>query len=139
MVRMSKPEIETFFTITRTAVFATNSVNGHPQLTTVWFLYEDEAIYVGIERSSVKYRNLINDRRVTLCVDGEHPNGTTVVVYGLAEILSSETATEQNIPWRITRRYHNSDEEALQYLESIKHLESVILRINIRRMFGMDY
>ena len=73
MVQMSNSQIESFFQTPRFTVFGTNSVDGPPQLTTVWFLYEAGAIYVGIERSSVKYRNLTRDPRVALCIDGEHP------------------------------------------------------------------
>ena len=84
MVQMSNSQIESFFQTPRFTVFGTNSVDGPPQLTTVWFLYEKRAIYIGIDRQSVKYRNLIRNPQVALCIDREHPDGRTVVVYGLA-------------------------------------------------------
>ena len=112
MVQMSDSQVESFFQTPRFAVFGTNSVDGPPQLTTVWFLYEAGAIYVGIERRSVKYRNLTRDPRVALCIDGEHPDGRTVVVYGLAEVLESGTPESDRITWRLTRRYHDTDEDA---------------------------
>ena len=128
MVQMSGFQIESFLQTPRYAVFATNSIDGPPQLTTVWFLYESNVLYVGIERSSVKYRNLSRNPGVSMCIDGEHPDGHTVVVYGEAEFM--ETGT---------RRYHDSDEEARGYQESVKDLDSVLVKVTPRRIVAMDY
>ena len=139
MVQMSNSQIESFFQTPRFTVFGTNSVDGPPQLTTVWFLYEAGAIYVGIERSSVKYRNLTRDPRVALCIDGEHPDGRTVVVYGLAKARESGTPESDRIAWRITRHYHDTDEEARRYQESISDLDLVLIKITPQRLVGLDY
>jgi PPOX class probable F420-dependent enzyme len=139
MVQMSDSQVEAFFRTPRFAVFGTNSVDGPPQLTTVWFLYEAGSVYVGIERSSVKYRNLTRDPRVALCIDGEHPDGRTVVVYGLAEVLEEGTAVSEGINWRLTRRYHDTDEEARRYRESVSDLDSVLIKVTPQRVVGLDY
>ena len=139
MVQMSNSQIELFFQAPRFTVFGTNSVDGPPQLTTVWFLYEAGAIYIGIERSSVKYRNLTRDPRVALCIDGEHPDGRTVVVYGLAKALESGTPESDRIAWRITRHYHDTDEEARRYQESISDLDLVLIKVTPQRLVGLDY
>ena len=139
MVQMSNSQIESFFQTPRFTVFGTNSVDGPPQLTTVWFLYEAGAIYVGIERSSVKYRNLTRDPRVALCIDGEHPDGRTVVVYGLAKALESGTPESDRIAGRITRRYHDTDEEARRYQESISDLDLVLIKVTPQRLVGLDH
>ena len=139
MVQMSESQVESFFQTPRFAVFGTNSVDGPPQLTTVWFLYEAGALYVGIERRSVKYRNLHRDPRVALCMDGEHPDGRTVVVYGLAEVLESGTPESDRIAWRLTRRYHDTDEEARRYQESVSDLDPVLIKVTPQRIVGLDY
>jgi PPOX class probable F420-dependent enzyme len=139
MVQMSNSQIESFFQMPRFTVFGTNSVDGPPQLTTVWFLYEAGAIYVGIERSSVKYRNLTRDPRVALCIDGEHPDGRTVVVYGLAKALESGTPESDRIAWRIARPYHDTDEEARRYQESISDLDLVLIKVTPQRLVGLDH
>ena len=139
MVQMSESQVESFFQTPRFAVFGTNSVDGPPQLTTVWFLYEAGALYVGIEKRSVKYRNLHRDPRVALCINGEHPDGRTVVVYGLAEVLESGTPESDRIAWRLTRRYHGTDEEARRYQESVSDLDSVLIKVTPQRIVGLDY
>ena len=139
MVQMSDSQVESFFQTPRFAVFGTNSVDGPPQLTTVWFLYEAGAIYVGIERRSVKYRNLTRDPRVALCIDGEHPDGRTVVVYGLAAVVEPVTPESDGIGWRLTRRYHKTDEEARRYQESVSDMDSVLIEVTPQRIVGLDY
>ena len=139
MVQMSGSQVESFFQTPRFAVFGTNSVDGPPQLTTVWFLYESGSVYVGIERRSVKYRNLIRDPRGTLCIDGEHPDGRTVVVSGVAEIVESGTPEADRISWCLTRRYHDTDEEARRYAESTSDMDSVLIKVVPRRTVGLDF
>ena len=139
MVQMSDSQVESFFHTPRSAVFGTNSVDGPPQLTTVWFLYETRTIYVGIERRSVKYRNLTRDPRVALCIDGEYPDNRTVVVYGLAEVLESGTPESDRIAWRLTRRYNYTDEEARRYEESVSDLDSVLIKVTPQRLVDLDY
>ena len=139
MVQMSSTQVESFFETPRFAVFATNPVDGPPQLTTVWFLYEAGSVYVGIERSSVKYRNLTRDPRVALCIDGEHPDGRTVVVYGLAEVHEPGTPDSDGIMWRLTRRYHGSDEEARDYQESVCELDLLLIKVTPKRIVGLDH
>ena len=43
------------------------------------------------------------------------------------------------ILWRLTRRYHDSDEDAREYQESVKNLDSVLVKIIPRRIVAMDY
>lgn len=139
MVQMSGFQIELFLQTPRYAVFATTSIDGSPQLTTVWFLYESNVLYVCIERSSVKYRNLSRSPDVSMCIDGEHPDGHTVVVYGKAELIEIETPDFDDILWRLTRRYHDSDKDAREYQESVKTLDSVLVKVTPQRIVAMDY
>ena len=115
MVNMSPAQIESFFQTPRYAVFGTNSTGGHPQLTTVWFLYEEGFAYIGIERSSIKYRNI-----------------------GSAEVLETGQATD-DILWRLTRRYHDSDKDTHQYQESVKELDLVLVKVIPQKIVAMDY
>ena len=139
MVQMSDFQIESFLQTPRYAVFATNSIDGPPQLTTVWFLYESNVLYVCIERSSVKYRNLSRSPGISMCINGEHPDGHTVVVYGKAEFMETGTPDFDGILWRLTRQYHDSDEDAREYQESVKTLDSVLVKVTPRRIVAMDY
>ena len=139
MVQMSESQVESFFQTPRYGVFGTNAADGPPQLTTVWYLYEAGVIYVGIERSSVKFRNLTRDPRVALCIDGEHPDGKTAVVYGLAKVLEEGAPESEGINWRLTRRYHDTDEEARLYQESVSGLDPVLVKVTPKRTVALDY
>ena len=139
MVTMSHAQIESFFQAPRYAVFGTNSPDGPPQLTTVWFLYEGSFAYIGIERSSVKYRNIERNPAVSMCIDGEHPDGHTVVIYGCAEFMETGTPASDNILWRLTRRYHGSDEDTRQYQESVKELDLVLVKVIPQKIVAVDY
>lgn len=138
MVNMSHAQIESFIQTPRYAVFGTNSTGGPPQLTTVWFLYEQGFAYIGIERSSIKYRNIEKNPSVSMCIDGEHPDGHTVVIYGRAEVLETGSTTDE-ILWRLTRRYHDSDKDTHQYQESVKELDLVLVKVIPQKIVAMDY
>ena len=116
---MSKSEIEDFLGVPRFATVGTNRLNGAPQLTTVWYLYENEVIYITMFVESAKYRNLYRDPRVSVCITGDSPDARSVVFYGTAELfLNSSTDWVDEIEWRLCRRYFDSDEEAKSYLDT---------------------
>ena len=69
---MSQAQIEVFLEAPRIAVVGTNRVNGPPQLTPVWYLYQDNQIYISMMVNSAKYRNLCRDARVGICIAGDH-------------------------------------------------------------------
>lgn len=139
MVQMSNSLVESFFQAPRYAVFGTVSDRNFPQLSTVWYLYELGTIYVGIEKNSAKYRNLAKNSNVALCIDGEHPDGRTVTVYGSAEIIEPTELKHDLIVWSLIRRYHETDEDARRYQESMEGRDSVLLRVVIKRVVAMDY
>ena len=139
MVQMTDTQLEAFLQTPRFAVFGTNAAGGPPQLTTVWFLYEEGIFYFGIERRSIKYRNLTRDPRVACCIDGGYPDGRTVAVYGHAEVLEKSDPTVDGVAWRITRRYHETDEEAREYEALVKDLDSVLIRLTPEKIIAMDF
>jgi nitroimidazol reductase NimA-like FMN-containing flavoprotein (pyridoxamine 5'-phosphate oxidase superfamily) len=50
-----------------TAVLATNGRDGHPQLTAVWYVIEDDQLCISVTESTRKARNLeANDRCAVL-------------------------------------------------------------------------
>ena len=48
---------------------ATLMRDGRPQLTPVWYMYEDGKVFVNTARGRVKYNNIKRDPRVSLLVD----------------------------------------------------------------------
>ena len=138
MVQMSQPVLDEYLHTPRYAVFGTNSADGPPQLTTVWFLYEDGYFYFDIARRAVKCRNLTRDPRVAACVDDEHPGGRSVTVYGRAEVIEQGTPEVDEIVWRLMRRYHESDEETETYREVELAQDMVLIKVTPDRIVALD-
>ncbi len=115
---MTLAQVEQFLEPPRHAIVGTNRRDGPPQLSPVWYLYEDGRLYIGVLVTSAKYRNLRRDPRISLCVDGGHPDARAVMIYGSAELIEAESSWQDEMIWRIARRYHDSDEDARRYQET---------------------
>ncbi|MFZ1753544.1 MAG: pyridoxamine 5'-phosphate oxidase family protein [Caldilineaceae bacterium] len=82
MPTMNPPEIDSFLAEPRHAIVGTVARDGAPQLSPVWYIYEDGRFYIGITSDTAKYRNLRRDQRISLCIDGGRADVRTVM--GLA-------------------------------------------------------
>ena len=137
---MSPAQIEEFLQVPRFATVGTIRKNGTPQLTPVWYLYEGGKLYITMYVNSVKYRNLSRDPRIALCIAGNHPDARAVMIYGTVELVLEESPWVDDIVWRLTRRYHDSDEEARTYMESpAGEGDSVLVVVTPGRMLAEDY
>jgi PPOX class probable F420-dependent enzyme len=83
----TQEEREQFLNDHRLAVIATVRRDGRPQLTVVYYAWQDGRIIVSTTRSRVKARNIRRDPRVTICALEEQPNFSYQTVYGRGEIL----------------------------------------------------
>jgi PPOX class probable F420-dependent enzyme len=86
------------------AVLATISSDGTPQLSTVWFILENDQIVIVIEKDSLKARQLKRDPRVAVSI----PNGGRyVAVKGRAEFDENQDSDEAQADLvRIGHRYY---------------------------------
>jgi len=113
---MTSEEVQTFLDEPRFAVIATNRRDNAAQLTPVWYLFEDDKLYVSIFKDSAKYKNLKRDARVSACIAGTHPDCRGVTLTGTAELFTEGSeAWIDDVSYRIMRRYHSSDEETEAY------------------------
>ena len=117
---MTQARIEEFLQAPRHAIVGTNRRDGPPQLSPVWYLYEESRFYISVLVASAKYRNLQRDPRISLCVDGGHPDARAVMIYGSAELIVADSPWREEMHWRITRRYFDSDEEARRFREDAR-------------------
>ncbi len=137
---MSQAHIEDFLQVPRFAIVGTNRVNGAPQLTPVWYLYENGRIYVSMSVNSAKFRNLRRDPRIGICIPGVHPDARAVMIYGTVDLIPEDTALYDDIDWRLTRRYHDSDEEAQAYIDSLPtEEESALAVVTPDKVIAEDY
>ncbi len=137
---MTEAQIEEFHRVPRNAVAGTNRRDGAPQLSPVWYLYEDGRIYIGVRVASAKYRNLQRDPRIGLCIDGGHPDSRAVMIYGRAELIEADSPWRDQMEWRITRRYYDSDEEARRFREEARQWgPSALIVMTPERTISQDF
>ncbi len=139
MPTLTSTEIAAFLVEPRHAVLGTNTRNGPPQLSPVWYLFEEGKFYISITTGTAKYRNLRRAPRLSLCIDGGHPDYRTVTVYGVAEFLSVDAPNLADIRWRIIRRYYTDEATARQYAESTSNQPNVLLVVTPARTLSQDF
>ena len=84
--QLIKNKIDEFLSERRQAIFATNRDGGPPQLSPVWFVWSDGALYVSTSAQSYKTRNVESDPSVSVCVDGGWGDYRYVAMSGEATI-----------------------------------------------------
>jgi PPOX class probable F420-dependent enzyme len=138
--QMNSSQVQEFLGAPRHAIAAALRSDGAPQLSPIWFLYENERLYFSILLSSAKYRQLRRDPRIALCIDAGHPDARAVSISGTAELITDESPERTDLEWRILRRYHETDEDARQYASSIEaEGPSALVVVSPERIIGWDY
>lgn len=127
---MIHPEIDTFLKSgKKVAKLATVSSKGWPQVTPVWYLYENGHIYITTVPTRVKFRNIEKNPRVAMYFDGPDYG---VQIQGKVVRSIREGLREWNR--RIAARYNPPDqvEEAVNALMKSPRviLEIVPVRIS---------
>lgn len=139
MTAMTPSQIEAFLKAARHAIVGTNRADGPPQLSPVWYLYENGQIYISVGANTAKHRNLQRDPRISICVDGCHPDARAVMIYGTAELVDGENPLKTEMRWRIIRQYHESEQEARRYAEEVRDLPSVLVIVDPERIISQDF
>lgn len=112
---LTQDKIDAFLAGKRNAILATIKKDGSPQLTPVLYRWDGEKFWVSITKERAKYKNILRDPRVSLCVD-DGGTVTTVIASGKARL------TEDNL-WadtqKIVERYRGP-EQAAAYVKSMQ-------------------
>lgn len=139
MPTMNQAEIDAFLQAPRHAIVGTISRDGAPQLSPVWYIYEDGLFYIGITAGTAKYRNLRRDPRLSLCIDGGREDVRTVMVYGVAELVGKSEPLQQEMRWRIISHYIADSAAARQYADSSQDWDSVLLVVTPQKMLTQNF
>jgi PPOX class probable F420-dependent enzyme len=138
--RMSPEQIDDFLAAPRHAIVAAQTTTGAPRLSPIWYVFEESRLYFSTLVRSAKCRQLRQDPRISICVDGAHPDARFVSIYGKAEILGEDSPWRDELEWRITRRYHESDEAARRYEAELPgEGPSVLVVVSPEQIMGWDY
>lgn len=136
---MTDRQVTDFLAEPRHAIIATARKDGSPQLSTVWFVYRNGQICFAIYNHSAKYFNIRRDPRLAVLVDAGCPDARTVTIYGSAELIEEQSAFRDELEWAIAHQYHDSAEEAANYLEIAKGPPSSMVVVTPTRILGQNY
>ena len=135
---MSDDRLAEFMAEPRNAIVGTIRANGSTHLSPAWFLYDDGKLHVPVLKSSVKYRNLSRDSRISVCVDGAFPNLSAVMINGTSEFLEGEP--ERDLYLRICRRYYDNDADNEQGSRTFHEWgDAVTVVVTPTRILTQDY
>ncbi|NJN80858.1 MAG: PPOX class F420-dependent oxidoreductase [Caldilineaceae bacterium] len=139
MAAMADAEVAKFLAADRHAILATNSPDGAPQLSPVWYIFEEGRIYVSATVETVKVRNLRRDPSVSLCIDGCRGDSRYVIVRGRAQLVEPDEANQEEMRWRIIRKYNDSDEAARRYYDMVRTTPAVLIVVEPDKVISQDY
>lgn len=112
---LAPDKLQAFLDGKQNAIIATIKKDGSPQLTPVWYRWDGEQFWVSITKDRAKYKNLLRDARVSLCID-DAETSTTVIATGKARL------TEDNL-WADTRKIverYRGPEQGAAYVKSMQ-------------------
>lgn len=139
MSTMNQAEIDSFLQQPRHAVVGTISRDGAPQLSPVWYIYEEGCFYIGITSDTAKYRNLRRDPRISLCIDGGREDVRTVMVAGTVELYEKTHPLQVAMRWRLITHYIADPEEARRYAESSKDWDAVLVVVTPDKLITQNF
>ena len=139
MKGMSQNEMETFLRAPRHAIVGTNVVDGPPQLSPVWYVFDNGRFYISIGTNTAKYHNLQRDPRISVCVDGGYADYRTVMVSGEAQLLPAGDPVQSEMRRRIIRHYHETEEAALRYMERVRDSEAALIVVTPETVICQDF
>ena len=98
----------------RFAVLATLNKDGTPQLTTMWYLLEDDGtILMNTRAGRLKERNMRRDPRISLCFEDGY---NYLTIKGRVEMIDDPQISQRDI-YRLSARYHG-EEKAKRQMEN---------------------
>ena len=131
-------ELDEFLSEPRHAIFATNHTGRPPQLSPVWYVWEDGILYVSTSANSLKARDIAQDAQVSVCVDGGWGDYRYAAMTGVVEVVPYGTERQREMRYRIIRKYHDSDESAQAYFDASASQENILIVLRPSRVVYKD-
>lgn len=110
----------------RFAVLATLNRDGTPQLTTMWYLLEnDGTILMNTKAGRLKERNMRRDPRISVCFED---NYNYLTIKGRVEMIDDPQISQRDI-YRLSARYHGEEKAKKQMENQFSREQRVTLRL----------
>ena len=116
----------TFLRDKRFAVLATLNKDGTPQLTTMWYLLEDDGtILMNTRAGRLKERNMRRDPRISLCFEDGY---NYLTIKGRVEMIDDPQISQRDIH-RLSARYHGEEKAKRQMENQFSKEQRVTVRL----------
>jgi len=130
VVDLSK-KAKAFLQELRFAVLATINQDGTPQLTTMWYLLEDDGtILMNSKVGRLKERNLRRDPRISICIEDDY---NFLTINGTTQLIDDPERTQHDI-YRLSARYHGEEKARRQMQEQFSKETRVSLLLKPERV-----
>ncbi len=115
----------------RFAVLATINQDGTPQLTTMWYLLENDGrILMNTKVGRLKERNLRRDPRISICIEDDY---NFLTINGTVQLIDDSQRTQHDI-YRLSARYHGEEKARRQMQEQFSKEARVSLLLKPERI-----
>jgi PPOX class probable F420-dependent enzyme len=115
----------------RFAVLATINRDGTPQLTTMWYILEDDGtITMNTKVGRAKERNMRHDPRISICIEDGYD---FLTINGTVEMIDDQKIAHHDI-YRLSARYHGEAKARRQMEEQFSKETRVSLRLKPERV-----
>jgi len=131
----NSPELEAFLRPSLIAVAATVGNDGMPQLTPVWYEYRDGAMLISVTKERLKYKTLVRDARLSVCVYGPPLAKVFVTMTGRVELADDDSIWEPTKA--ICARYMSADEVG-PWMQMLKGENRVLITLRPDRVMFKD-
>jgi PPOX class probable F420-dependent enzyme len=109
----------------RFTVLATINKDSTPQLTTMWYLLEDDTIVMNTKVGRLKERNMRRDPRISVCFEDEY---YYLTISGTVEMIDDQEIAQRDIA-RLAIRYHGEEAGRQQAARLFAQEQRVTLRL----------
>jgi len=114
----------------RFAVLSTINPDGMPQQTVMWYRLDGDAVVMNTARGRKKDRNLLRDRRVSICVEDGY---RYVTIAGEVELIEDRATAQADIQ-ALAARYHGDARAEEMMRELFSRQERITLRLPVTRV-----
>jgi len=115
----------------RFAVLATIHQDGTPQLTTMWYLLEEDGtILMNTKVGRAKERNMRRDPRISICIEDDY---NFLTINGTVEMIDDTEIAQRDI-YRLSARYHGEEKARQQMQEKFSKETRISLLLKPERV-----
>ena len=131
MVAELSKKAQAFLQELRFAVLATINQDGTPQLTTMWYLLEDDGtILMNTKVGRLKERNLRRDPRISICIEDDY---NFLTINGTVQLIDDPERSKHDI-YRLSARYHGEEKARRQMQDQFSKETRVSLLLKPERI-----